>query len=459
MKLEGPAGPHQDGMRGLPAVHRFLSDPRIAAYETLLGREIVKSSVTAVLDDVRRAHGNGSLPPFDVLAAAIAAKLEDERFSTLVPVINGTGVLLHTNLGRAPLAVAAVHAIAAAGTAYSNIEYDLATGKRGSRYARVTSLLRSITGAQDALVVNNCAAAVLLVLDTFAKGREVVVARNQLVEVGGGFRLPDVLARSGARLIEVGATNKVYAGDFARALSPRTALLLRSHASNFRMIGFTEDVDPRQLVELGRRAGVPVVEDLGSGALVDLSEYGLPHERTVQDAVADGIELVAFSADKVLGGPQAGVIVGKSSLIARLRNNPLLRALRVDKLTLAALSETLRIYASPDRRGEIPFFAMLSASIAELRERAQRYREAIPQLTIIGSVAYAGGGTLPQSEVRSVAVALVPAIGANAFAGMLRRRRVPIIARVEQNSVLLDLRTIFPSEDAEVIAALQTSGA
>ena len=441
-------------LRGIPPVHRFLSDPRIAAFEALLGKEHVKNSITDLLDLVRSAAGD-AVPSHEALTESVLDQLERDARQNLLPAINATGVLLHTNLGRAPLAPAALDAIRRIGTSYSNLEYDLDAGARGSRYTRATRLLQSVTGAQDALVVNNCAAAILLILDTFAKGREVVVSRNQLVEVGGGFRLPDVLERSGARLVEVGATNKVYLKDFERALTPQTALLMRSHPSNYRITGFTEDVDPRDLVSLGRRAGIPVIEDLGSGALVDLQQYGLPHERTVQESIADGIELVAFSGDKVLGGPQAGVIVGSATLIARLRSNPLLRALRVDKLTFAALAATLQLYAVPERRNEIPFFAMLSATIPELRGRAQKYRDAITNAVIVESVAYAGGGTLPQSEVRSIAVAIAPECGADAVAAKLRRRSTPIVARVEQNRLIFDMRTISPDEDREVIAALQ----
>ena len=441
-------------MRGLPAVHRFLSDPQIAAFEALFGKELVKRTIAGHLDALRRSNG-APVPAYEELRHSVLAKLERERMQTLLRVVNATGVILHTNLGRAPLAESAIDAVREAAAGYSNLEYDVESGTRGSRYERASALLRSLTGAQDALIVNNCAAAVLLILDAFAKGREVVVARNQLVEVGGGFRLPDVLQRSGATLVEVGATNKVYLADFAKALSPQTALLLRSHASNYRISGFTQDVDPRELAALGRRAGVPVVEDLGSGALVDLELYGLAHERTVQDAISDGMDLVAFSGDKVLGGPQAGIIAGAAPLIARLRNNPLLRALRVDKMTFAALIQTLRLYATPERRSEIPFFAMLGAKIEDLRERARRYCSEIPGAAVVDSAAYAGGGTLPQSEFPSVAVALVPRMGATALAQALRLRETPIVARIDRDRVFLDMRTIRPPDDAYVIAALR----
>lgn len=442
-------------MRGIPPVHRFLSDPRIAAFEALQGKQPIKEAVAQTLDAVRRAQSNGEVPPFEHLRAAVIERLERAHYDTLLPVINATGVLLHTNLGRAPIAPPALEAMTRIGSGYSNLEYDVIEGRRGSRYDRAGALLRAITGAEDALVVNNCAAAVLLLLDTFAKGREVIVSRNQLVEIGGGFRLPDVLERSGAQLVEVGATNKVYLADFQRALSPRSALLLRSHTSNYTITGFTHDVEPKDLAQLARRAGIPLAEDLGSGALVDLAQYGLPHERTVQEAVADGIDLITFSGDKVLGGPQAGIIAGRAPLIARLRSNPLIRALRVDKLTFAALIETLRIYANPARLTEIPFFAMLGASIDTLRGRAERYHQAIDGAEIIESHAYAGGGTLPESAIPSIAIALKPACGAQAAAERLRRAKTPIVARIEEGRLLLDLRSIAPLEDAAVVAALQ----
>jgi L-seryl-tRNA(Ser) seleniumtransferase len=443
-------------MRGIPPVHRFLSDPRIEAFESLLGKIAVKRTIAETLDAARELKGAG-VPPYDALCASVLERLEREHYETLVPVINATGVLLHTNLGRAPIAPRALDAISRIGGGYSNLEYDLEQGRRGSRYARASEILKDVTGAQDALVVNNCAAAVLLILDTFAKGREVIVSRNQLIEVGGGFRLPDVLERSGAQLVEVGATNKVYLRDFERALTPQTALLMRTHSSNYRITGFTEDVEPKDLTALGRRAGIPVVEDLGSGTLVDLGDYGLPHERTVQEAIADGIDLVTFSGDKVLGGPQAGIIAGSAPLIARLRSNPLIRALRAGKLTFAALIETLRLYANPERRSEIPFFRMLAATLDDLYVRAQRYCAEIEGARAIETTAYVGGGSLPESEIASLAVATLPQCGADEAARRLRRAATPVIARVENDRLLLDLRTIAPAEDGLVIAALKTA--
>lgn len=397
-------------------MHRVLADERIARYEKQLGRNATHGAAEEILG---RARVFGERD-YDELVSDVVRRLEAMRLQTFTPVINATGILIHTNLGRAPLATEALEAVARLARGYSNLEYDLDSGERGSRHARVSAVLNDATGAEDSLVVNNCAAAVLLVLDTFAKGREVVVARSELVEIGGGFRIPEVLERSGATLVEVGTTNRVYLEDFECALSPRTALLLRTHPSNYRIEGFTHGPSARELVELGRRAGVPVVEDLGGGALVELREYGAEHERTVQEALADGIGLVTFSGDKLLGGPQAGLVVGRAPLVARLRSNPLLRALRVDKMTLAALGATLQLYRDGTARERIPLYRMLAATIEELRVRAQTYVDAVPNATAVDSEAYVGGGALPQSRIASIAVAIA-ASDPDALAERLRR--------------------------------------
>src|SRR5215469_12014086 len=300
----------------------------------------------------------------DVLRALAAREA-----SGLIGVINATGVLLHTNFGRAPLAGAALDAVARLGAGYTNLEFDLESGERGSRYERVASQLCDLSGAQAALVVNNCAAAVLLVLDTFARGREVVVSRGQLIEIGGAFRLPDVLRKSGATLVEVGTTNRTYGADYRDAWTDRTAIFMRSHPSNYRVEGFTAEVDAGSMAVIAREVGVLSFEDLGSGALVDLSPYGLPHEPTLTDEIAAGVDLVAVSGDKLLGGPQCGIIAGRATLVDALRKNPLLRALRVDKMTIAALGATLALYLE-HRLEEIPFFAMLAATPDELCARA-----------------------------------------------------------------------------------------
>ncbi|MGA8534709.1 MAG: L-seryl-tRNA(Sec) selenium transferase [Candidatus Tumulicola sp.] len=443
-----------DGRRRLPAMHRFLQLPAVAEYEATLGRTSVKRAVGRVLERARASGGSSAL---DELLEAVVAELRSVALNGLAVVINATGIVAHTNLGRVPLAPEALSAVDRLARGYSNLEYDLAAGERGSRYGRVTDLVCEITGAPDALVLNNGAAAVLLVLDTFAKGREAIVARSQLVEIGGGFRLPDVLERSGAVLREVGTTNRVYLSDYETALSARTALLLRTHPSNYRIEGFVHEVGGDELAALGRRAGIAVVEDLGNGAVVDLAEYGLPHERTVQDCLADGIGLVTFSGDKLLGGPQAGIVVGNVRSIARLRTNPLLRALRVDKMTLAALAATLRLHRNPRSRASIPLYRMLGYTLDELRARARPYVAAILGAGIVESDAYVGGGALPQTRIPSLAIAL-PVRRPDAFAAGLRRENPAIVARVGDGCVLFDLRTIAPDEDGTVVATVQAGG-
>ena len=432
-------------------MNRLLDDPVIAPYEALVGRETVKAAVNDILEAARRQPDGA--PSFALLRDTIVVRLASERNTSLLPVVNATGILLHTNLGRAPLAPAAIDAMRDVALGYSNLEYDLEHGARGSRYDRASALLREVTGAEDALVVNNCAAAMLLIVDTFAKHREVVTSRGELVEIGGGFRVPDVLRRAGATLVEAGTTNRTTVDDYRRALSPRTALLLRTHTSNFRVTGFTHEANASELAKLAHASGVPLVEDLGSGALVDLREYGLPHERTVQETLADGVDLVAFSGDKLVGGPQAGIIVGKQTLIARLKNNPLLRALRVDKLTIAALVATLRAHTGRDARRALPFFRMLEATLPELHDRARRYEMARPRVSVRESTAFAGGGTLPDAQIPSVAIAHATD-AVDAALASLRSAPVPIVARAAEDAVLLDLRTIFPEQDAYVIERL-----
>lgn len=431
-------------------MNRVLADERIAPYGILLGRRQVKRAAEEVFG---RARACGPAE-FDAIVGELATQLEGVRKQTLLKVINGTGIILHTNLGRAPLAMDALHAVVSVAHGYSNLEYDLDTGERGSRYDRVAGLLSEVTGAEASLVVNNCAAAVMLVLDTFAKGREVIVARSQLVEIGGGFRVPEVLERSGARLVEVGTTNRVSIEDFERALSPRTALLLRTHPSNYRIDGFTHEASGRELAQLGRRAGVTVVEDLGSGALVDLAQYGGEHERTVQEALGDGLGLVTFSGDKLLGGPQAGIIVGREPLIARMRNNPLLRALRVGKMTLTALGSTLHLYREGSLRERLPVVRMLAATLEDLRARAQGYVDAVPQARVVDSDAYVGGGALAQKHLASLAIA-IPAERPDSLAARLRDATPPIVARIAEGELLIDLRTIAPEEDRTVIGTLK----
>ncbi|MBV8637214.1 MAG: L-seryl-tRNA(Sec) selenium transferase [Candidatus Eremiobacteraeota bacterium] len=435
--------------RGVPAVHTILEHPAVAPYELLVGRAALRDAIGAELDRVR---ADRDAAPLEMIVERVVERVERQASAELRGVINATGTLLHTNLGRAPIAESAFTFAWSVSHGYSNLEFDLTAGERGSRYDRATAILCELTGAQDAIVVNNCAAAILLILDTFARGAEVVIARNQLIEVGGGFRLPDVLARSGAKLVEAGATNKVYVADYERALTPRTALLFRSHRSNFAIEGFIADVGGAELASLGKRAGVPAVEDLGTGALVDVSRYGLPRERTVQEAVADGLSLVAFSGDKLLGGPQAGIVVGERWAIARLRSNPLVRALRVDKVTLALLAETLRLYRDAETLDSIPLLQMLGSSLETLRERAERIASTLANAKVVQCDGFVGGGSLPQARIASIAVSVATPYAAE-LAERLRAWRVPIVARIEDDNVILDMRSVFPDQDREIISA------
>jgi L-seryl-tRNA(Ser) seleniumtransferase len=448
-------------LRTIPAVHRFTEDAGIGVYRSLLGHDAVRSCVQAVLDAAREsASADGTAPPFDILRDRVIARLAELEAEGLLGVINATGVLLHTNFGRAPLASAALEAVQRLGAGYTNLEYDVETGDRGSRYDRVLSQLRELSGAESALVVNNCAAAVLLVLDTFARGREVIVSRGQLIEIGGAFRLPDVLAKSGAILVEVGTTNRTYGSDYRNAWTPNTAILMRSHPSNYRVEGFTAEVDAAALAAMAKEFNVISFEDLGSGALVDFERFGLPHEPTLAEEIAAGVDVVAISGDKLLGGPQCGIIAGRRSLVDTMKRNPLLRALRVDKMTLAALSATLSIYLEPERLSEIPFFAMLSFTQDELTARAHAICAAlrgradldVTPTTTAGAI---GGGSFPTNEIQSAGVSVVPrGRSVDALCAALRRGRPPVIGRIDGRSLILDLRTVRPEEDAMLADAL-----
>ena len=379
-----------------------------------------------------------------ISAGAWATELARARTPSLRRVLNATGVIVHTNLGRAPLADAALEHVREAARGYSNLEYDLTTGSRGSRQDHVASILRRLTGADAALVVNNNAAAVLLALAALAEGREVVVSRGELIEIGDGFRIPDVLARSGARLVEVGTTNRTRAADYERAIGPETAVLLRVHQSNFRVVGFTEQPRVEELAAVARRHELPLVDDLGSGVLTDLTD-----EPSARDALAAGANLVCFSGDKLLGGPQAGIVVGRADLVERLRRHPLQRALRADKLTLAALEGTLLAYVDEPRR--IPVLRMLSEPGEAVRSRAERLAELVGG-TVEETVARVGGGALPLAELPSFACAIEEQLAA-----ALRTGQPPVVGIVRDGRLLLDCRTLADGELAEVAAAVDAA--
>ena len=417
------------------------------------------SSVRALrlaLEAAREAIRGGAPAPQanDVLAGARQA-LGRQLSPSLQPVLNATGVILHTNLGRAILSPAARQAVEAAASHYTTLEYDLARGERGQRDVHAESLLRDLTGAEAALVVNNNAAAVLLAVSALASRRRVVVSRSQLIEIGGGFRIPEVLKQSGAKLVEVGTTNRTHRRDFEAALQEGASLILRAHPSNFKIVGFTHDLGLAELVELGVRFEVPVLDDLGSGALLDTAAFGLGHEPMVQESVQSGASLVAFSGDKLVGGPQAGLLVGRKDLIERLRRHPLARAVRPDKLCLAGLAATLAHYLKGEAVEQIPVWRMISAEESTLRSRAQACAQRL-RAEARPSRATVGGGSLPEETLPSWCVAF-PGPSPDALAARLRRQTPPVIGRVEEGTFLLDLRTILPEEDDLLLRTVETA--
>jgi len=448
----------QAELRRLPSVDALLGHPEIAALAALSGHDEAARAVREAIDEARAAiRGGAPAPEHPALVAAAAERIRGRLLPSLRPVINATGVILQTNLGRAPLSAAALEAMRRV-AAYSNLEYDLEAGRRGSRYYHAEGLLQRVTGAEAGLLTNNNAGAVLLVLAALASGREVVVSRGQLVEIGGGFRIPDVLAQSGARLVEVGTTNRTYARDFAAACGPETALLLQVHTSNFRLTGFVHQPETAELAQVAREKGVWLVVDLGSGVLVDTAAFGLAHEPTVQEALAAGADLVTFSGDKLLGGPQAGVIVGRAELVERLRRHPLTRALRVDKFTIAGLSATLAAYQAGRALQEIPIWRMIGLSLAEVRQRAQRLARRIRALGVEAEVvpgnSTIGGGSLPGETLPTALVAL-HAASADALARRLRLGDPAVVGRIEEDRLLLDLRTVLPEEEGELLRAVE----
>jgi L-seryl-tRNA(Ser) seleniumtransferase len=429
-------------LRDLPSVDELVRDERLA-HES---RELVVGAARTVLERAREDIRAGTDPgsPVD----AVLAELERMRRASLRRVLNATGVLVHTNLGRAPLADAALARVTEVGSGYSNLEYDLERGDRGSRQEHLVPLLRRLTGAEAALVVNNNAAAVLLALAALAEGREVIVSRGELIEIGDGFRIPDVLARSGARLVEVGTTNRTRAADYERAIGPETALLLRVHQSNFRVVGFSERPPLAGLAEVARAHDLPLVDDLGSGALGQIGD-----ESTPAQSLEAGADLVCFSGDKLLGGPQAGIVVGKAGLVERLRRHPLQRAIRADKLTLAALEGTLALAADPSRRNEVPVLRMLHEPADAVRARAERLAGLVGG-EVEQTVARVGGGALPLAELPSFACAVEEGL-----AERLRRADPPVVALVRDGRTLLDCRTLTDSEVDEVAAAVTAARA
>jgi len=446
--------------RQLPGLDALLSRPALRELIARFGRDSVRDEARSLLDDARAAIRSGQIPPSqDELVVRLQDRVRNAFAPSLLPVINATGVIIHTNLGRALLSDAAKRAMMEVASSYSNLEYDLAAGKRGSRYVHAEALLTRLTGAEAALVVNNNAAAVNLTLRTLAAGQEVIISRGELVEIGGGFRIPDILAQSSAVLVEVGTTNRTRLVDYENAITEHTGLLLKVHQSNYRIIGFTEEVGISALAGLARRKSppIPVLHDLGSGTLLDTRPYGLAYEPRVQDSVAAGADVVTFSGDKLLGGPQAGVILGRKAIIDRLKRQPLTRAFRVDKTTLAALQATLMAYLRGTATEEIPAWRMISASAEALAQRARTWADALTRqgirVTLAPGGSAVGGGSLP-GQTLPTTLLLLRTEHPHRLLAALRAHTPPIIARVEEDAVAFDPRTVLPEQETILLAAI-----
>jgi L-seryl-tRNA(Ser) seleniumtransferase len=444
-----------DPRRDLPSVSTLLETDGIRALLERHPRPIVVDAIRSAIDAARAA--DTSRRTEQQWVATVASAVEKTDRPSLRRVINATGIVLHTNLGRAPLAKSAVEAIERIARGFSNLEFDIETGKRGSRYSHCVSLLQQLTGAEDALVVNNCAAALVLALNALANKKEVLVSRGELVEIGGSFRIPEIMARSGAKLVEVGTTNRTHDDDYRRAITPRTAAIVKVHRSNFAIEGFTADVSLDRLAFIAAEHGLPVLHDLGSGLMLSLDDYGLRGEPTAAKSLASGASLVLMSGDKLLGGPQGGIILGSANLMAKLRRNPFARAMRVDKLTLSALEATLRLYLEPERAlVEIPVLAMLTASVSTLRDRAESIRARLSQrgiaVEVVASSASVGGGAFPTTEIPSIALSL--SVNAERAEAMLRAGDPAVIGHISEGRLLLDLRSVIPDEDETLSRAI-----
>ena len=446
-----------DPRRALPGVSGLLGLDGVRALLATNPRSIVVAAIRAAVDEARRDISPVEINDWD---SRIAAHVRSTTVRSLRPVINATGVVLHTNLGRAPLADAAIDAVRQVASGFTNLEYDLASGKRGSRYVHCVDLLRELTGAEDAIVVNNCASALVLSLSAIARGREVIVSRGELVEIGGSFRVPDIMGRSGATLVEVGTTNRTHLDDYARAISSRTGAIAKIHRSNFTLSGFVADVPVRALAPVAGEHSIPIVHDLGSGLLVDLSEYGLRGEPTARDALNDGAAIVLMSGDKLLGGPQAGIVLGKRHELDLLRRDPFARAMRVDKMTIAALTATLELYRDPQTAlSEIPALSMLTSSPESIRIRCHAIatglvREGI-NARVVESEASVGAGAFPTTPIPSFALSFEN--DAAEIEHKLRLGEFPVVGRIADGALLLDLRSVQPRDDASLLRAIENA--
>ncbi len=446
-------------LRELPAVGVLLQTPAAAQLIAGYGRPLVLEALRAALNEIRthsKTEYTFTPPSSNQLIVRAETLLAAWVAPTLMPVINATGVILHTNLGRAPLSVSAQQAMEKVGRGYSNLEYDLEKGQRGSRLVHAETLLCRLTGAEAALVVNNNASALLLVLSVLAKRRRVIVSRTQLVEIGGGFRVPDVMKQSGANLVEVGTTNRVHLRDFQEALQMPAALVLHAHRSNFQIVGFTGEPQLEELAEAAHKLGVPLVDDLGSGALLKTEKYGLAHEPTVQESLQAGCDLVCFSGDKLLGGPQAGIIVGNADLVSKLRQHPLVRALRADKSCLAGLAATLMHYLKDEVEREIPIWKMISITPRQINARARAWLQELGMGELVKGESTIGGGSLP-GEVLPTHLLSLQVKSVESFLKELRKSRPPIIARTENDRVLIDPRTVLPEQGGALLEGLKNA--
>jgi L-seryl-tRNA(Ser) seleniumtransferase len=448
--------------RDLPGMDKIISDSRIAALINRYAREQVINMARQKLEKAREDVSRGKpAATLEKIVESIITEAGVLYAPGLKPVINATGVILHTNLGRAPLSKETVGAMSGASAGYSNLEFDLDKGDRGSRHTHVENILCRVTGAEAGIVVNNNAAAVLLILTCLAKRREVIVSRGELVEIGGGFRVPDVMKESGAKLVEVGTTNKTYIEDYAEAINEKTAALMRVHPSNFKVQGFTHGVAIDEISGLGKQRNVLVIDDLGSGCLLETSKYGLSPEPTVQQSIASGVTLACFSGDKLLGGPQAGIIVGRREYVAKLKKHPLARALRMDKSRLAGLWATLMHYAAGEAEQKVPVWRMISLSLAEIGSRTDKWAQVLAgKATVVDGYSMIGGGSLP-GEILPTRLLALNAVKdgkgksrASLLSDKLRANDPPVIARIENDVLLLDPRTVQPGEDEAVAEAL-----
>jgi L-seryl-tRNA(Ser) seleniumtransferase len=442
-------------LRVLPSVDKLLATETGTLLVARYGQPRTVEALRVVLEDTRSGVRAGEIVPLD--SPSILEQVAEElalRFQpTLRPVINATGIIIHTNLGRALLSDEAQQAIVEVAGQYNTLEFDLERGKRGSRLVHAERALCELTGAEAALVVNNNASALVLLLSALARGREVVISRGQLVEIGGGFRVPDIMIQSGATLVEVGTTNRTRPADYAQAITDDTALLLRVHASNFKQIGFTEAASLADLASIARERGLYLVDDLGSGALLDTAPFGLEHEPTAQESLAAGADLVAFSGDKLLGGPQAGILIGRHELVDQLKRHPLARALRADKLALAALTATLDHYRKDEALERIPVWQMIARSPEDIRQTAERWAEQVGGTVAAGESAV-GGGSLPGATLPTTLLALDVA-HADAFAAQLRASDTPVIARIADGRLLFDPRTVLPAQEQALLNTIQ----